>query len=71
MTLKPPAELDALLQTTIGQHGYWLANNVEHIRSELERGLTHYGLADMVRKLDDWQSNYVQQLYAKIEEARK
>lgn len=60
-------QLNELLNSTIGQHGFWLKNHREVIEEDLKSGIVSFGLRKMVKRLDDWQSDYVKSLYKKIE----
>lgn len=64
-------QLGQLLDHSISRHGYWLKNNIETIKSDLESGIVSYGLKGMIARLDDFEGAYTQRLYDKIEEARR
>jgi len=61
------SELEKLLRSTTGQHGYWLINHQNIVEETLIAGLKQFGLSEMVKKLDNWRSDYVNQLYKRIE----
>lgn len=63
-------QLDELLESSTGQHGYWLVNHKEIIQEDLKSGIVTVGLRKMTEKLDDYKSDYVNGLYKKIEESR-
>lgn len=62
--------MEKLLETTIGQHGYWLGNNLDIIREELQNKLRTNGHKETARLLDDYNSPFVRSLYKKIKANR-
>lgn len=65
-------KLEKLLDVTSGQHGFWLINNVDHIKDDLQFLLKwHRGSVQNAKEhLNDLDSDFVKKLYAKIDEAR-
>lgn len=63
-------QLEDLLEHSISTHGYWLKNNIEIIKNDLNGGIVKYGLNNMKQRISDWQSPYVQALYDKIKANR-
>ena len=65
-------KLAKLLESSISQHGLWLINNLEYIREDLEFLLKWHGgnVKDATAHLDDIDSGFVIDLYAKIKKAR-
>lgn len=63
--------VEALLKTTIGQHGFWLVNHKEHIIEILESMLKIYGQRDAAKLLNNLDHQIVKEIYATIEKARK
>lgn len=63
-------QLNDLLESSTGQHGYWLVNHREVIEEDLKSGIVTFGLGKMAEKLDDYKSPYVRNLYKKIEASK-
>lgn len=65
-------KIEKLLDATSGQHGFWLINNIEHIKDDLEFLLNwHRGnVNDAKEHLNDLDSDFTKKVYAKIEVAR-
>lgn len=65
--------IDKLLEGTIGQHGFWLINNIEYIRDDLQFLLQWHGgnVKNATAHLNDLSTDFVKKVYAKIDEARQ
>ncbi len=68
----PQTQIDKLLDATSGQHGFWLINHREYIEEDLESLLAWHrgGLRGAIVHLNDIDSDFVKNLYAKIDKAR-
>lgn len=63
--------VEALLEITTGQHGFWLVNHKEYIMDILESILKIYGQRDAVKLLNNLDHQIVKEIYKTIDKARK
>lgn len=58
-----------LLDKTSSQHGFWLINHFAIISDDLYELLNQHSLRDAIDIVNDYQSDYMKNLYKKIDDA--